>query len=335
MSFEISLAPMIDVTTANFRKLVRLSSQSVVLFTEMIVSSTIVHISKDRLIERLGEVDDKTVVQVGGSDPEEISKVIRILADIGWTSFNLNVGCPSSRVQKGQFGAVLMKDVDLVCRIINQVYKDTGFILSLKIRTGVDEFDSFEFFKAFVSHVTSTTPTTVFYVHARKCWLKGLSPKQNRTIPPLNYEYVYKIKEEMPNITFILNGGISSIEDVQRHQQLDGVMIGRKAVDDVFIFYSIGKALKIDNYLLESREDTRLNSDLDTGCDIFYKKHIVYTYLLSFGGSTIVCHKIAFPFLNLMHGRKGCKSFKIKLADLLKERKTVLEFIGEIHNFIS
>jgi tRNA-dihydrouridine synthase A len=302
---------MIDVTTANYRKLVRMSSQEVVLFTEMIVSSTVVHIDREKLKERLGDFDSKTVVQLGGSDPEEVSRAVKILVEMGYTLFNLNLGCPSTRVQKGCFGAVLMKDGKLVVRIINKVYEDTGVILSLKIRTGVDEFDTYDFFRGFIIFIVENTPANTFYVHARKCWLKGLSPKQNRNVPPLNYEFVYKIKEEMPHLKFIINGGIKTMKHIDEHRNLDGVMIGRAAMDNVFIFHNL------------------LNDDI-----FHFKIHIVYSYLISFGHSTILNYKIAFPIQNIMFGRKGCKQYKITLAEQLKKKVTVSEFIFNIHKFI-
>lgn len=327
MSFEISLAPMIDVTTANYRKIVRMSCKSVVLFTEMIVSSTVVHIDEDRLIERLGEYDEQTVVQVGGNNPVEISRAVERLMKFGYKMFNLNVGCPSTRVQKGCFGAVLMKDKDLVSRIINQVYQDTGVILSLKIRTGVDEFDSYEFFRDFVTHIVTETPATVFYVHARKCWLKGLSPKQNRNVPPLNYDYVHRIKEEMPNIKFMLNGGIKTVDDVKQHQNLDGVMIGRAAIDNIFIFHELEEKLSREEAIIG--EGVLLETDF-----IYYNLNIIVKYLISFGHSTPLSYNIIFPLTNVMFGRRGCKQYKIELAEQIKRKGTISEFLFRIYEFI-
>ncbi|KAF9763427.1 tRNA-dihydrouridine(20/20a) synthase [Nosema granulosis] len=331
MSFEIALAPMIDVTTANYRKLVRMSSKTVVMFTEMIVSSTVVHIAEDKLLERLGEYDDNTVVQVGGSDPIEISRAIEILRKLGYTMFNLNVGCPSSRVQKGCFGAVLMKDKCLVGRIVNQVYQDTGIILSLKIRTGVDELDTYDFFKDFVEYIVNGTPASVFYVHARKCWLKGLSPKQNRNVPELNYDFVHRIKSEMPNIKFILNGGIKTFEDVFKHSNLDGVMIGRAAIDDIFIFYKLERSLELSKVGDKTECSLGYKDDND---NFLYNINTITKYLISFGPSTSLNYKIIMPLQNIMFGRKGCKQYKIELAEQLKRKVTVSEFLFNIYSFI-
>lgn len=205
---EISLAPMIKVTTPQFRLLIRKLSPQTILFTEMIADAAVSHASTEKLESILGRPDPLTVVQVGDHEPEKVADAVGRLVSLGWGAFNLNCGCPSDRVQSGKFGAVLMRDAANVAAIVNEVYSRTGCVLSLKIRTGVDELDSFEFFHGFVKHITDTSPCARFYVHARKCWLHGLSPRQNRTVPPLNYQYVYDLKAAMPHLFVCLNGGI-------------------------------------------------------------------------------------------------------------------------------
>lgn len=238
ISTELSLAPMLKVTTPFFRMLMRKISKDVILFTEMIVSSTVIHVSLEKLQFILGFPEEHTVVQIGGSNPEEVAKSVQILKELGWKHFNLNCGCPSDRVQSGKFGAILMLDKINVANIINTVFKTTGIIISLKIRTGVDLNDSYEFFKDFIDYIVSNTPCFKFYVHARKCWLQGLSPKQNRNTPPLCYNYVYTIKREYPNIFIALNGGIKE-NGMELLENLDGLMIGRAAYDNIEIFNNI------------------------------------------------------------------------------------------------
>ncbi|KAK6090313.1 hypothetical protein P3W45_000670 [Vairimorpha bombi] len=307
---EISLAPMLDVTTANFRKLVRISSEKTVIFTEMIVSSTVLHIETDKLRERLGLIDNNTVVQIGGSDPEEISNAVIILQNLGCTHFNLNVGCPSSRVQKGCFGAILMKDKYLVSDIVNSVYTKCKTVISLKIRTGVNDCDTYDFFKDFVSHIITNTPVSKFYVHARKCWLSGLSPKQNRTVPPLNYDFVYRIKEDFPHIKFILNGGLKGIEDIEKLKNLDGMMIGREAIKNILVFTSI------DEHLYGT---TKINVN-----------DILCQYLKEFDGNSLANFRILGPIQHILYGQKGTKKFKIFLNEAVRQKYTLNKVIEQL-----
>lgn len=315
---EICLAPMLDVTTANFRRFVRLTSEHTILFTELIVANTVIHIDKEKLIERLGDIDERTVVQIGGSDVNEIVNAICVLKDVGCKHFNLNVGCPSTRVQKGCFGAVLMKNKELISEIINSVYKKCDIVLSLKIRTGVDNYDTYEFFRDFVHFLVKNTPVKKFYVHARKCWLLGLSPKQNRNIPPLNYSFVYKIKEEFPHVLFILNGGLKKIADFNKlfcnnNLTLDGIMIGREAIKNILVFRSF------ENYLHESSQDTIFS--------------VVKKYLNKFELSKPITFRILNPLQNILHGQKGTKKWKIFLNESVHKKKlTVSDFIDEIES---
>jgi tRNA-dihydrouridine synthase A len=232
---EISLAPMMKYTTPQFRMLVRKISRTAVLFTEMIVSSTVIHVTQEKLRFMLGDPEDLTVVQLGGSDPSELSQTVKILKELGWKHFNLNCGCPSERVQNGKFGALLMLEKENVADIINRVYDENGIVISLKIRIGVDEHDSFEFFRDFVHFISTNSPCNKFYVHARKCWLCGLNPKQNRNVPALNYQFVYDLKSLYPHLFISLNGGLKD-NFIDHIKNLNGVMIGRHAVDDICIF---------------------------------------------------------------------------------------------------
>ncbi|KAI4292706.1 tRNA-dihydrouridine synthase A [Pancytospora philotis] len=232
---ELSLAPMLKVTTPQFRLFTRKMAPSAVLFTEMIVANTVIYASDEKLQHILGQPEPRTVVQIGGSEPDDVARAVEKLVALGWHDFNLNCGCPSDRVQSGCFGAILMRDAGRVVDIINAVHGRTGAVLSLKIRIGVDELDSYDFFRGFVERISRETPCRKFYVHARKCWLKGLNPKQNRTVPPLNYQFVYDLKAAMPHLFIALNGGIAR-NGLDVLGNLDGLMIGRHAVDDPFIF---------------------------------------------------------------------------------------------------
>lgn len=325
---EISLAPMLDVTTSHYRRFVRLTSKNTVLFTEMIVSNTVIHISTDKLIERLGEYDENTVVQIGGSDPKQIAEAVKIIQKLGFDKFNLNCGCPSSRVQQGCFGAILMLKKELVAEILNTTYETTGIIMSLKIRTGVDEFDNQEFLETFVSYIKANTKTNVFYIHARKCWLKGLSPKQNRNVPVLNYEAVYKLKEKYFDLKIILNGGIKG-DNLDRIGPLDGAMIGREAIKNIMVFWEIEEKHK--NFNNNKECECNIENIQNKECESYKckkrKKLAIKNYIKCYFEFYDPEEKIRGyhiqPILNILSGIEGCKRLKQKINELLVKKETI------------
>jgi len=301
---EISLAPMMKITTPQFRLLIRKLSPKTVLFTEMVVASTINNVTDEKIQYMLGLPEDGTVVQIGGSNPQEIAKSVVRLKKLGWNSFNLNCGCPSDRVKCGKFGAILMLEKENVADIINEVYKAAEVILSLKIRTGVDEHDSFDFFKGFVEYISTNTLCFKFYVHARKCWLSGLNPKQNRNIPALNYQYVYDLKNLFPHLFISLNGGIKS-DDLAKVRNLDGIMIGRHAWDNIKIFSEYEKSMLDMESILKS-----------------YFEHATSTNPPKY--------KIIMPLLNYRKGRSLSKAFKQLVNQILHSEmsyESILELI--------
>lgn len=305
---EISLAPMMKITTPYFRMLLRKTAPKTILFTEMIVASTVTHVTDEKINIILGDPEDLTVVQLGGSDPEEVSNAVEILKKIGWNQFNLNCGCPSDRVQSGKFGAVLMLEKENVGNIINTVYKNTGVILSLKIRTGVDEHDSFDFFKGFVEYISLNSPCTKFYVHARKCWLNGLSPKQNRNVPSLNYQFVYDIKSMFPHLFISLNGGIKT-NDWDKVKNLDGLMIGRHAWDNIKTFSQYEQS----------------NIDMKT---------VVKEYIEEAAKHNAPKYKILMPLINYRKGRSLSKAFKQTINEILHSEISLDEIYSKIEPFI-
>lgn len=305
---EISLAPMMKITTPQFRLLIRKTSQSAVLFTEMVVSSTVVNVSAEKLRFMLGDPEQSTVVQIGGSNAREIAKSVQILKDIGWTSFNLNCGCPSDRVQSGKFGAILMTEKETVADIINEVYQTTGDVLSLKIRTGVDEHDSFDFFSGFVGFISAHTPCLKFYVHARKCWLTGLNPKQNRNVPPLNYQFVYDLKSTFPHLFISLNGGIKD-NCLDKLKNLDGLMIGRHAFNNIKVFSSY----------------ENIQPDM---------KLVVRTYFMDATRNNPPKYKVLMPLINYRKGRSLTKVFKQLINDILHKEISYDQMYEHIEPFI-
>ena len=223
------IAPMMDHTDRHFRYFVRVLSPHAWLFTEMIATDAVLH-GTPNLCLGLIPAEQPVALQLGGSDPEDLARCAAIAQDFGYDEVNLNVGCPSSRVSAGRFGACLMKEPLRVADCVAEMQAKVQIPVTVKCRIGVDGQDTEEALTEFVQTVADAGCQT-FYVHARIAMLSGLSPKQNRTIPPLNCGRVWALKHEFPHLTIVINGGIRSTEEVQQHlTQVDGVMVGRLAV---------------------------------------------------------------------------------------------------------
>lgn len=231
--WRFSIAPMMDYTDRHFRYFLRLITRSALLYTEMITAQAIIHGDQPRLLG-FDPSEHPIALQLGGSDPASLAKSAMIAKGFGYDEINLNVGCPSDRVQEGRFGACLMKEPKLVAECVAAMKDAVDLPVTVKTRLGVDELDSDEYLEHFVDTVQAAG-CKVFIIHARKAWLKGLSPKENRSIPPLNYDRVYRLKKTFPHLKIILNGGLQTIEQIQTGlEQLDGVMIGRQAYRDPY-----------------------------------------------------------------------------------------------------
>ncbi|TNF87068.1 MAG: tRNA dihydrouridine(20/20a) synthase DusA [Gammaproteobacteria bacterium] len=225
---NISVAPMMAWTDRHCRYLLRLTSQRVRLFTEMITTGALLHGPRDRLLA-YHEDEHPVVIQLGGSEPGPMAECAKMAADHGYDEININVGCPSPRVQRGAFGACLMKEPALVAELVAAMSAATSVPVTVKCRLGVDEVDDQESLEDFVGAVTEAGCGTL-YLHARKALLSGLSPAQNRQIPPLQYDRAYGIKQTFPHLNVMLNGGITDLDAAAEHlTRVDGIMIGRQA----------------------------------------------------------------------------------------------------------
>lgn len=232
---------MIDWTDKHFRYFIRLLSPRAFLYTEMITAHAILHGDRDYLLSFNPE-EHPVALQLGGSDPALLAECARIGEAYGYDEINLNVGCPSERVQSGSFGACLMREPELVAECVSAMIEAVNIPVTVKSRIGVDDQNEYEILPAFVEKVSQAGCKT-FIVHARKAWLKGLSPKQNRDIPPLNYEIVYQLKKDWPDLEIIINGGIRTWEDIHQHwEKVDGVMLGRVACDNPFLFANLDES---------------------------------------------------------------------------------------------
>ena len=228
--FVVATAPMMDWTDRHCRVFHRALSREVVLYTEMVVADAAIHGPKDRLLG-FSEVEHPVVLQLGGSDPGKLEEAARIGAGFGYDAINLNVGCPSDRVQSGRFGACLMQEPELVRDCVGAMAAAVDVEVTVKCRLGVDDQAVEDTLPAFVETVRPVSD--VFIIHARKAWLQGLSPKENRTVPPLDYRLVRRMKAEFPELEIHLNGGLTSLEEGFREAEgLDGIMYGRAAYGD-------------------------------------------------------------------------------------------------------
>ncbi|OIN87060.1 MAG: tRNA dihydrouridine(20/20a) synthase DusA [Alphaproteobacteria bacterium CG1_02_46_17] len=224
----LSVAPMIDWTDRHCRYFHRQLSPNALVYTEMITTGAVLHGDLDKLLG-FSECEHPIALQLGGSEPEDLAKSAKTGEDWGYNEINLNCGCPSERVQKGSFGACLMREPDLVADCIKAMQDAVSVPVTVKCRIGIDDSEDYPFLETFVEKVAATGCNR-FIIHARKAWLKGLSPKENREIPPLRYDIAAQIKKTHPDLTIILNGGINSIDQIDTIlNEFDGVMIGREA----------------------------------------------------------------------------------------------------------
>lgn len=238
---RFAVAPMLDWTTRHCRYFHRQFSRHALLYTEMVTTQAIIHAKYDHL--DFDPAEQLVALQLGGSDPAQLKHCAQLAEQRGYQEINLNVGCPSDRVQNGMFGACLMAKAELVAECVQQMQEAVRIPVTVKTRIGIDDFDSYDFLCDFIEKVQQAG-CREFIVHARKAWLSGLSPKQNREIPPLDYERVYQLKRDFPHLLISINGGIKTIDEMQQHlQRVDGVMVGREAYQNPSLLGYIDQAL--------------------------------------------------------------------------------------------
>ena len=291
---------MIDLTDKHCRYFHRLLSQHAFLYSEMITTGAILHGDAPRYLS-MNTQEQPVALQLGGSSPEALAEACKIASEFHYNEINLNVGCPSDRVQSGKFGACLMREPQLVAQCVEAMQDNSSVDVTVKCRTGIDDDDSIEFLLNFIQTVKATGCNT-FIIHARKAWLNGLSPKENREIPPLHYERAYFIKSQFPELNIVVNGGIKTLDECQQHlQYVDGVMLGREA-------YS-------NPWLLREVDSTLYNNDNNT----IQTKHQAINAMLPYieqqlqQGSRL--HHITRHMLGLFNGQKGAKQFRRYLSE--------------------
>ena len=313
VSYSVSVAPMMDWTDKHCRYFYRLLSQYTQLYTEMITSKAILKGDNNRLLD-YNAVEHPLVLQIGGSDPVEMADCAVIAKRWGYDAVNINVGCPSDRVMSGSFGACLMREPDLVASCVESMIEACDIPVSVKSRIGIDEMETYDELSDFVYRIHKKG-CQHFIIHARKAWLHGLSPKQNRTIPPLNYPWVYQIKKDFPRLKITINGGITNTKEVLNHlKRVDGVMLGRAIYNEPFTLTEIDSHVFGVSGAKKSREKIVIE----------YIKYIERQHKLGVPVRAMTRH-----ILGLYHGQKNAKMFR----RLLSGNTVDLSHLNEWLNF--
>ena len=294
---------MMDCTDRHDRFFLRLMSKNVLLYTEMVATKSAIHGDRKKILSYSPE-ERPLALQVGGSNKDELSEVSKIAEDMGYDEININLGCPSKKVQKNKFGACLMKEPDLVAECINAMVNSCNIPVTAKTRIGFDDTEDFEYLNNFI-HKIRDAGTSTFILHARKAMLTGLSPKQNLNIPKLNYNMVYEIKKENPKLEIIINGGISRIEEINDHlNSCDGVMIGRSIYQNPYSLVEIEKEIfKTANNPTREEVAKELLEYLDKEVKLGTKVNHIMRHAVG-----------------LYHGQIGSKDWKRYLSDNMMAR---------------
>ncbi|MBT7951691.1 MAG: tRNA dihydrouridine(20/20a) synthase DusA [Gammaproteobacteria bacterium] len=251
---KFCVAPMMTHTDRHFRYFLRLISKHVMLYTEMLTTGALIHGDKDYFLA-YNQDEHPLALQLGGSDPDQLQQCTVMAENAGYDEVNLNVGCPSDRVQSGMFGACLMAHPSLVAECVEAMQTKASIPVTVKSRIGIDDNDSYEELVNFIQLVSNAGCKT-FFIHARKAWLKGLSPRQNRELPPLKYETVYAIKKDFPDLEIIINGGITTVSQCIDHlQHVDGVMLGRAVCHNPYLLSTVDKEIYQQSGTVSSRHE--------------------------------------------------------------------------------
>jgi len=311
--WRFCIAPMMKYTDRNYRFFARQISTQARLYTEMIVAPAITKGDRDRFLAHEA-IETPVALQLGGSSPVELAEAASIGEQYGYDEINLNIGCPSDRVQSGEFGACLMAKPELVAECVDAIKQRVKVPVTIKTRIGIDDHDSYEFLRNFIETLVSANVDAVI-IHARKAILSGLSPLQNRTIPPLIYPVVYQIKQEFPKTPIIINGGIGSIDECHTHlKHCDGVMLGRAACSQPYLLAEVDAAFYNSPNCPPTRDEV-LRAYL-TFLRTHWDKHPSRQMMIK-------------PLYGLFQGQPGAKQWRRTLNDILQKK-----LAPDIENFV-
>ena len=317
---SFAVAPMLDMTDRHCRSFLRLFSRNCRLYTEMKVAGSIIYGDLDRFLG-FDDAEHPLALQIGGCEPDELAFCARVAEQWGYDEVNLNAGCPSDRVQNAQFGACLMAKPELVAKCVESMVNAVSIPVSVKTRIGIDDLDSYRNLSDFIGQVAAGGCGT-FIVHARKAWLKGLSPKENRTIPPLDYDVVYRLKTEYPQLNIIINGGICNAGQIETHlRYTDGVMMGREVYRNPWVLR------EIDQYFFGSQsgfvskqDEPLLRGDL---------VRAFFPYIENQLAKGICLRHITRHILGLYHGQPGAKIWRRTLSTYSPGKNAGLEVVQQ------
>jgi tRNA-dihydrouridine synthase A len=309
----VSVAPMMDCTDRHDRYFLRLISKNVLLYSEMIATGAILKGDKKKILD-FNHFEKPVSLQLGGSNPKELGECCKIIDDFGYDEINLNLGCPSKKVQKNKFGACLIKEPDLVAECLHVMVKNSKIPITAKTRIGFDDVESFDYLNSFIEKIKNTGVKTII-LHARKAILKGLSPKENLKIPKLNYKIVYDIKKNNPEIEIIINGGITNVDQIEDHLKfVDGVMIGRSIYQAPYFLAEIENKIFKNNQIL-SREE--IIEQLVKYVEEEVKKGVRVNQIMR--------HTVG-----LYHGQKGATKWKQYLSNNMMARNSDFQKVKHI-----
>jgi len=316
---KFSIAPMMDWSDHNCRFFWRLLTRQALLYTEMVTTGALIHGDRARFLHFNTE-EHPVALQLGGSDPKDLARCARWAQEWGYDEVNLNCGCPSDRVQSGMFGACLMARPDLVADCVKAMVDNCDIPVTVKHRIGIDHMQTYDELVGFVEPVAAAG-CMVFIVHARKAWLQGLSPKENREIPPLNYPWVYQLKKDFPHLTIVLNGGIQTIQECQDHlQHVNGVMLGREAYQNPWMLSQVDEILFGMDKTAESRDDV-----IDA--------LLPYAERQLAGGAQL--NHITRHILGLYQGVPGARKFRRHLSENAYRKEAGIDILTEAHALVS
>ncbi|WP_419810721.1 tRNA dihydrouridine(20/20a) synthase DusA [Bacterioplanoides sp.] len=320
---SFSTAPMMDWSDRHCRAFWRQLSKNTLLYTEMVTTGALIHGNRERFLQ-YNDIEHPVALQLGGSNPEELAQCAQFAEQWGYDEVNLNVGCPSDRVQNNMIGACLMAHPQLVADCIKAMQDACNIEVTIKHRIGIDDIDSYEHMRDFVATVAKTGCKS-FTVHARKAILQGLSPKENRDIPPLQYPLVYRLKQEFPELEIIINGGIKTHAECSEHlSQVDGVMLGREAYHNPGILMQ-ADALYFD---ADSSKDGS-DSDADSLAQRIQAVRDFYPYIESELSKGATLHYISRHMLGLFNGMKGARQFRRHLSENAFKKESGIEVMEQ------
>lgn len=313
------IAPMLDCTDRHERYFLRLFSPHILLYSEMITTPAILHGDRDYLLG-FDKTEHPVAVQLGGSDPDALAKVAVICEQYGYDEINLNVGCPSDRVQSGAFGACLMARPELVAECVVAMKSSTSLPVTVKHRTGIDNQDSWDELVKFIQ-LQVDAGVDALIIHARKAWLKGLSPKQNRDIPPLQYDRVYKLKQMFADTEIIINGGIQTLEQCRQHlNHVDGVMLGREPYANPYMLANVDAELFDDCHVIPDRLDIL---------------QAFYPYIEMQMGKGMPLSKVIRHIIGLFHGQPNGRLWRRYLSENSFKKGAGIEVIQQAAALVS